>query len=484
MSPSRRRRPAAGLEYGSVTNRLLGRGIALIESALGPEAASAYGNVLGLVAGAEAEEYYRKRWDLWERLIPAKYGYMIVDIYERMGAAAFLTTVGEEKVTVGAGRCPFGNVLHSSSSLCLLMDSLFGGIAVRNFGYAKVVHRRQPAAGGGYCETTVYLTRSTESEAEEGREYHTEEGAVDRHPAGMGGVIQRMGLPEMELREKLQGKAAEAARLAEIETAEETESLKEAISVRETFTSAAFHELLNALAQLKALAQLSNRALQTGQPEGVVRAERNLEAMSQHVDLLAGLIRDMSDAFSIVTARLDLQRERINLNSLVAEVAGRFSGICGEHSIHRLKTELPRVQLIGLVDRTRTEQVLTNLLANAVTYSPKGGLLTVKLELTESDEGGTEKREGVGADPRSGAGMAVVTVRDQGIGIPPAEQSTIFNPFTKAGEASRSERGAGLGLHICKGIVEAHGGRIWVDSQVGLGSTFRFSLPVEEIRRD
>lgn len=638
LSPPKRSNPAVRFDYGFPCN-LLGRAAALGEVALGPAATAAYMNALGLLAGAEVEEFYRKRWDVWVPLTPAKYGYMIAELYDRMGGGASLAGADAEKVVIGVTRCPFADSMPAAPSLCLLTHSLFGSIAVRNFGYARVVHRSHVAARDRGCEIAVYLKRTPEGESEEGREYAPGSPLFGGDRGGQAGAAQRIALAGRELREKLlgldtpldrsrllaeagglfrpagtveelhrriallgSGELGEACALyldshddpgrsevaavhhadpsvaqalrqllsgdprerlgeigkalsegrpllapdvgdgslalprdavqtlssmglssvlvvplvvetrrlgslvcvggsqrrldardlllavrfaglvsAAIETAGRHRQLAEALNAREAFTSMAFHELQNALARLKALAQVSVRVLEKGKPEGVSRVERNLEAMSQHVDLLAGLIRDMSDAFSIATTRMDLRRERTNLNSLVASVVERFEGIGGEHSKYRLRVEVPAVQLIGMWDRTRIEQLLTNLLANAVNYSPNGGLVTVRVRRAEPAELETEAGPGGKSSTKREPTMAVVTVRDQGIGIPADQHVSVFSPFCKASNVGESHReGAGLGLYICAGIVEAHGGRIWVDSQVGRGSAFHFSLPLEE----
>src|SRR6185437_6597163 len=114
-----------------------------------------------------------------------------------------------------------------------------------------------------------------------------------------------------------------------------------------------------------------------------------------------------------------------------------------------------------LADRERIEEVLMNLLDNAVKYSAKGQRIRVRGEVTDDD--------------------VIVNVTDAGQGIPLREQERIFERFQRVDSSTtRSTQGAGLGLYICRAIVDAHGGRIWVRSELGHGSTFSFSLPREE----
>jgi signal transduction histidine kinase len=125
---------------------------------------------------------------------------------------------------------------------------------------------------------------------------------------------------------------------------------------------------------------------------------------------------------------------------------------------HRLRVVAPEQPLHGWWDRDRLNQVLHNLLSNAIKYAPDGGDILIQVEARDQE--------------------AWVTIVDQGIGIPPDEVGHLFDRFyrTRAATGSRIE-GLGLGLYISKGLVEAHGGRIWVESEVGRGSTFTFALP-------
>jgi len=129
-------------------------------------------------------------------------------------------------------------------------------------------------------------------------------------------------------------------------------------------------------------------------------------------------------------------------------------------SQHQLAGVLPIEPLVTTADSKRIEQVLRNLLDNAIKYSPQGGTITLQAYQDEA--------------------QIVFSIKDEGIGIPAEERERIFERFHRVeNEVTRRMRGAGLGLAVCRGIVEAHGGRIWVDSQAGAGSTFCFTLPIE-----
>lgn len=112
-------------------------------------------------------------------------------------------------------------------------------------------------------------------------------------------------------------------------------------------------------------------------------------------------------------------------------------------------------------DRERTLQVLSNLLGNAVKYTPEGGTITLGAELLPTE--------------------VVISVRDTGPGIPPDDVPHVFDRYWQAKRSDR--RGIGLGLPIAKGLVEAQGGKLWVESEPGRGTTFFFTLPARDVRR-
>jgi signal transduction histidine kinase len=118
--------------------------------------------------------------------------------------------------------------------------------------------------------------------------------------------------------------------------------------------------------------------------------------------------------------------------------------------------------IVACVDVQRMEQVLGNLINNAIKYSPDGGLIAIALH-------------GCGEQ-----GIAEISIRDSGIGIPEVEQPRIFARFARAGNAkARGIGGTGLGLYLCRELVERHGGRIWFESAEGQGTTFHFTLPLD-----
>ena len=169
------------------------------------------------------------------------------------------------------------------------------------------------------------------------------------------------------------------------------------------------------------------------------------------------MITEMLDLDRMESGRILLNRSQSDINAIIREAAGRQGATPTTHPVRlQLGDAIPR----ACVDTDRLTQVITNLLSNAVKYSPQGCEITIATCLE---------------------GDAVhVQVRDEGIGIPSAALETIFDRYGRVeGEATRHIQGTGLGLPISRRIVELHDGRMWVESTVGKGSTFHFTIPVE-----
>ena len=173
---------------------------------------------------------------------------------------------------------------------------------------------------------------------------------------------------------------------------------------------------------------------------------------------LSALVTDLLDAARMEQGRLVADREPMDLGTLVSSVATRQRA-----GAHRVDVDV-RGAVVGSYDGRRIEQLLENLIENASKYSPEA--TPVNVNVWQED------------------GEARITVHDQGIGIPAADLPRIFERFSRASNVDdRKFHGMGLGLYICRGIVEEHGGRIWVESEIGKGSTFHVALPLGEERR-
>ena len=202
--------------------------------------------------------------------------------------------------------------------------------------------------------------------------------------------------------------------------------------------------------------------------DGVFEADAsNLSSIKEETALLTRLVADLRDLSLAESGQLKLEVAPTDLISLVRRVVSQAEVIAQQKEITlRLDAaeDLPRVA----ADAGRIEQVVTNLLNNALCHTPPGGSVAV-----------TAARAGSLPDYQGGKQDILISVADTGEGIPPQHLPHIFERFYRVDDArSRKRGGAGLGLAIAKQMVELHGGRIWVESQPGKGSSFSFTLPV------
>jgi PAS domain S-box-containing protein len=235
----------------------------------------------------------------------------------------------------------------------------------------------------------------------------------------------------------------------DISKARENENFREAV------LSMLGHELQTPLAIIKGYTDTLSRA--DGQWDGET-LRQGLKVIEEESDRLSEVMNKLLLASRLSTGSLRLNMEPVQLPSLVQKVVRRLSNFT---SIHTFNIQFPQHFPAVKAEPQLMEQVLTNLIENAIKYSPKGGRISI-----------TGKREG---------NLITVGVADQGMGIPKDEMAQLFQKFQRGHrDQTRKIQGTGLGLFICKSIIEAHGGRMTVSSQVGKGSEFSFSLPVEE----
>ncbi len=253
--------------------------------------------------------------------------------------------------------------------------------------------------------------------------------------------------------------AEELARRAalSIDNARLYQEAQAAIRARDEFLSIAAHELRTPVTSIKGFAQMLMRVHARGEIEGE-RLLRSLTTINEAADRLTTLTADLLDVSRIHTGRLPLRPEPLDLVAQVRALVERYRDQLGEH--HTLVFRLVGTpgQVVG--DADRLEQVLTNLIDNAIKYSPRGGEILVEV--------------------RAEFGGVVVRIEDQGIGLSPGAEETIFQPFSRAPNAARQNvPGLGLGLYICRSIIERHGGTIRASSPgEGLGTVFEIRLPL------
>ena len=227
--------------------------------------------------------------------------------------------------------------------------------------------------------------------------------------------------------------------------------LRKLETIRRDFIANLSHELRTPITSLKALTE----TLRDGAIEQPSVAKDFLDKMNAEVDRLAQMVQEMGDLSRIESGEALLQRRSVNIADIVVRAVERLKAQ-SERAELRLETQiasgLPRVS----ADEGRVEQVLLNLIHNAIKFTPPGGRIDVKARVDGNN--------------------LLVSVSDTGVGISPDDLPRVFERFYKADRA-RAGGGTGLGLAIAKHIVEAHGGRIWAESVEGKGTTFSFTLP-------
>lgn len=239
--------------------------------------------------------------------------------------------------------------------------------------------------------------------------------------------------------------------VAGIVTFHDVTEQKQVERFQKEYVSLISHDLRNPLTALMGQAQLLQRLLMQ---RGLERESKSAEWILKAARRMGAMIEDLVESVRLGAGQVELRRQQVDLCQLLSDLLQRV-GSMEEQSRLRLEAcdGLPPVWL----DPERIERVVTNLVANALRYSPPESEVLV--------------------EARPGDGVVVVSVRDRGVGIAPEHQLHIFDRFYRS-DANRRSAGLGLGLYIARMLVEAHGGRIWVESELGRGSTFSFSLPV------
>jgi signal transduction histidine kinase len=253
-----------------------------------------------------------------------------------------------------------------------------------------------------------------------------------------------LALAQLELRVK--------ERTAEL--AETNERLRRTLHSRDEFISVAAHELKTPVTSLHGFTQMLLRQFDKDTTPDFERLTRVLELMDQQSNRLMQLISQLMDVSRIETGQVMLERKLIDLVALAKEVTEAIQISTAEHTIRVLGAGVVMAQ----VDPLRMEQVLSNLVNNAVKYSPDGGL--VELEVSETDPN-----------------TARLSVTDQGIGIALRHRSHIFERYYQAQDGD-SSKGMGIGLYISRHFVELHGGQITLESPAEGGTRFVILLPL------
>lgn len=238
----------------------------------------------------------------------------------------------------------------------------------------------------------------------------------------------------------------------ELELREEELCLaKKAEQLKDEFVGMVSHELKTPITVIIG-------ALSVARAEGVTpeQARELMDEAATSAEALSTMLDNLLELSRYQANRLNLQAKQTKVEPVVREVVGKLQS---RSAIHHLIVNIPSELPAATIDAIRIERVLHNIIENAIKYSPKGG--EVRIYGRQQDA------------------QLVMSVSDQGMGISPEDQSKLFQSFQRLDVQKRYDiAGVGLGLRVCQILVEAHGGNIWVESEVGKGSTFSFAVPI------
>lgn len=236
-----------------------------------------------------------------------------------------------------------------------------------------------------------------------------------------------------------------------VESAQLFKRAHEATAARDQVLGIVSHDLRNPLSAVGMLARrLGDRPVDEEERRSIA------ENIQSSVAWMHRLMQDLLDVASIEAGRLSVEPAPQDVATLAQSVVPMFAATAESRQI-AIETDVPHDMPPVLADASRIVQVLSNLVGNALKFTPPSGRVTIGARVHGPE--------------------VVVSVRDTGAGIPESEIAHVFDRFWHSRRTSET-RGTGLGLAIAQGIVRAHGGRLWVDSRVGEGSTFRFTLPL------
>lgn len=226
---------------------------------------------------------------------------------------------------------------------------------------------------------------------------------------------------------------------------------REAEELKSTFISVISHELRTPVALIKGYVGTLRRDDATWDREVV---QDSLEVIEEEADRLTELIDNLLDASRLQAGVLSINLSDVALDLLSKRIAERFQT---QSNIHNIEVSFPENFPIVLGDETRLEQVIANLISNAIKYSPEGGKILINGQVLSKE--------------------LVICITDEGPGFALDDIPYVFDRFYRAHDVSRTTKGAGLGLYLARAVVEAHGGRIWIDPVSENGARICFSLP-------
>jgi signal transduction histidine kinase len=239
----------------------------------------------------------------------------------------------------------------------------------------------------------------------------------------------------------------------------EARARSEADRLKDSFLASLSHDLRNPLTAVAATAQLLRRRLDRGDPIDVERLRTGVSSIASSASQMTTLVDQLLDYARLQLDRpLDLNRQPTDLGELTRRVVAMHESVSERH---RIELQAQEPSLVGSWDAGRIERVVQNLLSNAIKYSPLGGIVRVRLWRERGPE----------------CDFAMLSVQDEGVGIPAADLPRIFERFHRATNVRDRVAGTGIGLATARHVVEQHGGTVAVESQEDHGSTFTIRLP-------
>lgn len=262
-----------------------------------------------------------------------------------------------------------------------------------------------------------------------------------------------------------------------LQEASDAATLREANRLKDEFMSLIAHELRNPLTTIKGYTQMTQRQLRkAGTPENQLRY---MDTIIEQSERMKRLVEDLSDLSRIEAGRFELRVRQANLAELIQRIADTYQTTAAKHKISFSFNNNSLSQTFDTCcDPDRIGQVISNLISNAVKYSPEGGLVELKLQVQPLGQIQTPNQKA----QELGQLFLHFSIKDEGIGIPLNQQVALFERFYRASNSRDSNLpGLGLGLHISKQIIALHGGQMWVESAgENQGSTFHFIIPCVE----
>jgi PAS domain S-box-containing protein len=234
------------------------------------------------------------------------------------------------------------------------------------------------------------------------------------------------------------------------------EKAEEAVRMKDEFLASMSHELRNPLNSIIGFAKRVPMKIKKEEYDKAVSFTENINTAANH---LLALINDLLDYAKIDAGMMVLTKVKMNITSVIDSLLSNFQHFSEQKGL-KLEINMPENLPSLMVDKLRLTQVIINIFDNAVKFTSKGGTITIAAVLNEE---------------------LTISVTDTGKGISPDDLNTIFDRFQQVGRNVKEQQGTGLGLAITKRLVELHGGRIWVESELGKGTAFKFTLPINEV---